>query len=105
VTAHNVTRPLLCSQVVVAVVIRVKERLATDGQTKLEAHLGVAYEVAVLFAIVHDRESGQTQRTGFRGGLDHESHLRRVLDLEVEVRPEASGPLKDLKDGLEDPRG
>jgi hypothetical protein len=39
-------------------VIRVKERLATDGQTYLEAHLGVAHEFAVLFAVVRDRDSG-----------------------------------------------
>ena len=70
------------------------------GKTKLKTHLRVTHEVAILFAIVSYGNSSQSNRPRLRCGLDDKGHIRRVLDLEVERGPVASGPLKDAKNGL-----
>ena len=69
-------------------------------QSKLETHLRVAHEVAVLFAVVTDRDSGESARAGLVGGLDHQRHIGRVLDLEVQAVVPTSGLFEDAKDGL-----
>jgi len=68
--------------------------------SKLETHLRVTHEVAILFAIVTDRDSGKPTRAGFIGRLDHQRHIRRVLDLEVQAVVPTSGLFEDLKEGL-----
>src|SRR6266702_1142811 len=46
------------------------------------------------------RDGGKSQRPRLRRGFDDERHIGRVLDFEVEGGPIASGPLKDVKNGL-----
>jgi hypothetical protein len=57
---------LLDADVIISPVVRNE----TDSQTKriaqLETHLRVAHEVAVLFAVVRDREASQSKGAGFR---------------------------------------
>src|SRR6185437_13342535 len=60
------TRILLSAGVVVAKVERAEFRFQPQWTAPLEAHLRVAHEVAVLFAIVRDGESGLAARAGFR---------------------------------------
>jgi len=67
---------------------------------KLETHLRVAHEVAILFAVVTDREGGKPTQAGFIGRLNHERHIRRVLDLEGEAVVPTSGLFEDCEDGL-----
>jgi hypothetical protein len=56
--------------------------------------------IAALFAVVTDRDCGKPTRAGFAGRLDHQRHIRRVLDLEVKAVVPTSGLFEDLKDGL-----
>src|SRR6266851_759796 len=69
VAAHNVAAPLLDDNVVVAPVPRVKVLASRHAQ--LEAHLRVAHEVAVLFAVVTNGDGWQPHRAGLVQCLDH----------------------------------
>jgi len=98
VAAHDVTAPLLDAQIIVAKIERGQVR--DSGHTKLEAHLRVAHEVAVLFAIVSNGKRGESNRAGLVDRLDDKLHVRDVVDLEIEAGVPPSGHLEDLKDGL-----
>ena len=69
-------------------------------KAKLETHLRVTHRIAVLFAVVTDRDGGKSARAGFVGRLDHQRHKGRVLDLEIKAVVPPSGLFEDLKDGL-----
>jgi hypothetical protein len=56
IAVHHVLAPLLHAEIIIAVVERGKMRLTC--KTKLEAHLRVTHEVAVLFAVVRDSRAG-----------------------------------------------
>src|SRR5581483_2325887 len=88
VAAYDVPAPLLHADIVVAVVVGAKVR--STSEAKLETHLGVAYRVAVLLAVVSDGKRRQTARPGLVHGLDDEGHVGRVFDLEVEAGTPAS---------------
>jgi hypothetical protein len=90
--------PLLYAYMVVSVIKSVQVRPCRE--TKLETHLGVAREVAVLFSVVTDRDCGKTAWARLVGGLDDQSHIRRVLDLEVQAVVPTSGLFENAKDGL-----
>ena len=57
---------------------------------------GVAHEVAVLFAVVTDRDDGKPTRAGFIGRFDDQRHIGRVLNLEVKGGPESSGQFENV---------
>ena len=59
--ARDKAAPLLFADVIVAPVKRIEVR--PTCQTKLETHLRVAHGIAVLFAVVTDRDSGESART------------------------------------------
>src|SRR5260370_30282885 len=83
VSAHNVAAPLLDGDVVVAPVPRIKVRAFRHA--KLEAHLRVAHEVAVLFAVVTNGKRGEPHRTGLVHRLDDQLHIGRVIDLDMKA--------------------
>ncbi len=96
--ADNGAAPLLYADIVVSVIEGVQ--VWPVRESKLETHLRVAHEVAVLFAVVTDRDSGKTARAGLVGRLDDQRHIGRVLDLEVKAVVPTSGLFENAKDGL-----
>jgi len=72
----------------------------SSGKPKLEAHLRIAHEVAVLQTIVRDGERRQPHGAGFVHGFDDQLQVGRVLDLEVQAVVPTSGLSEDVKDGL-----
>jgi len=98
VAAHNVAAPLLDGDVVVAPVPRVKVRASRHA--KLEAHLRIAHEVAVLCAVVTNGDGWQSHRAGLVHRLDDQLHVGRVFDLEVQAVVPTSGLFEDCEDGL-----
>src|SRR5579859_5797224 len=96
--AHKSAAPLLDGNVVVAPVPRIKVR--DSLRAKLEAHLRVAHEVAVLFAIVTNGDGWQSHRARLIHRLDHQLHVRRIVDLKVEAGVPPAGHLEDCEDGL-----
>ncbi len=67
---------------------------------QLEAHLRVAHEVAILFAVVRDREATQTERAGFRYRFNNKRLIGRVLDAQIQFAPIASRLSEELKNGF-----
>jgi hypothetical protein len=59
VVTDHVAAPLLHAHVIVAVVEGVQ--VCASSSAKLETDLRVAQEVAILFAVVRDRDSGESQ--------------------------------------------
>ena len=51
--AYKVPAPLLYAYEIVSVVVGIEFAVS-----KLETHLGIAHEVAILFAVMRDRDSG-----------------------------------------------
>ena len=98
VVAHDVAAPLLDGNVIVTPVPRIEMSAARHAE--FEAHLGIAHEVAVLFAIVSDGKRGEPHRAGLVHRLDDKLHVGGVVDLEIEAGVPPSGHLEDLKDGL-----
>src|SRR6266851_6617493 len=98
VATHNIPAPLLDGNVVVAPVPRVKVRASRHA--KLEAHLRIAHEVAVLFAVVTNGDGWQSHRAGLIHRLDHQLHVRRIVDLEMEAGVPPTGHLDNCEDGL-----
>ena len=67
-------------------------------QSKLETHLWVSHQVAILFAVMgRQRDCRKTAWPGFVSSLDDQSHIRRVLDFEVQAVVPTSGLLEDLR--------
>src|SRR5665213_1924587 len=89
---------LLDSEIVVAEVERSKVR--SYRKAKLETHLGVTHEVAVLFAIVSNGQDRQSTRARLIGRLDHQRHKGRVFDAEIKAVVPPSGLFEDFEDGL-----
>jgi hypothetical protein len=54
---------------------------------KLETHLRVAREIAILFTVVTDREDREPTRAGFVGRLNDQRHIGRFFGI-----PESSLP-------------
>ena len=79
---------------------RTRIRCAPPARPSSKHISGSRMSVAVLFAIVSDRNCGQSHRAGLVHRLDDKLHVRRVVDLEVEAGVPPSGLLDDLKDGL-----
>ena len=98
VVANDGAAPLLHANVIVAVVEGAQIWLVDES--KLETHLRVAHEVAILFAVVTDRDCGESAWAGFVGRFDDQRHIRRVLDLEVKAVVPTSGLFEDAKNGL-----
>jgi len=94
----DVAAPLLDGNIIVAPVPRVQMRFPIDA--KFEAHLRVAHEVAVLFAIVRDGEGRKSQRARLVHRLDDKLHVWRVVDLEIQAGVPPAGLLEDCEDGL-----
>jgi hypothetical protein len=69
--------------------------VCATGQPKLETHLGFSHEVAILYAVVRNRESRQPQWTGLTHGLDHPFDEGRVLDLELHAGVPTAGLFED----------
>src|ERR1700744_5446080 len=61
------SRSLLDGDIVVSPVVR--NQVRSCGLANLETHFRVPNGVAVLFAVVRDRQSGQTERAGLVHGL------------------------------------
>ena len=71
---------LLHPRIIIAKVVRVKRLYPAVLDLHLEAHLGVAHEVAVLLPVVADGQGREAARAG-ADVLDRQSHKRLVLDL------------------------
>jgi len=85
-----------------AVIVPPIERvqMCAPGKTKLETHLRVTHEVAVLFAVVGHGKRGKSHRAGLVHRLDDQLHIGRVIDLEVKAVMPTSGLPEDVEDGL-----
>src|SRR5581483_11528912 len=91
-------RPLLAGDVVVAEVERIE--VHASGEAKLEQHLGVAHGIAVLFAVVRNGYGEETTRARLVDGFDHQRHIGRVHDAQVEAGIPASRGLEDPENGV-----
>jgi hypothetical protein len=91
---------LLDADVIIAPVVRNETETQAERIAQLETHLRVAHEVAVLFAVVRDREASQTNGAGFRYRFNHKRLIGRVLDAEIQFTPIASRFFEELKDGF-----
>src|ERR1700728_685426 len=74
--------------------------MRSTRKAKLEAHLGIAHGIAVLFAVVRDGDCRKSHRAGLIHPLDDKLHVWRVVDLEVQAGMPSPDHLEDLKDGL-----
>ena len=99
VGAGDEPAPLLTADVVVAVVEGIEVGNAS-GEAQFEAHLRVAHQVAVLFAVMCDGEGGKTTRSGLVHCLDDQWHERCVVNGEGKAGVPTPGASEDVEDGL-----
>jgi hypothetical protein len=81
---------LLDTDVIISPVVRNETDTQAKRIAQLETHLRVAHEVAVLFAVVRDREASQTKGAGFGYRFNDKRLIGRVLDAHIEFTPIAS---------------
>lgn len=74
--------------------------MCASCKTKLEAHLRVTHQVAVLVAVVGNGDSWKAARARLVGGLDDKRHVRFVAYLEVKAGMPSPGPLDKFQNGL-----
>src|SRR5258705_13200540 len=98
VAANNVRARLLAGKVVIAQAPRIKVRASRHA--KLEAHLRVAHEVAVLFSVVTNGDGWKSHRAGLIQSFDHQRQIGNVLNIEVEAGVPTTGHLEDCEDGV-----
>ena len=91
---------LLNADVIISPVVRNETDTQAKRIAQLETHLRVAHEVAILFAVVRDREASQTKGAGFRYRFNDKRLIGRVLDAEIQFTPIASRLFEELKNGL-----
>jgi hypothetical protein len=96
--AHDIAAPLLHGGVIVTPVPRVEA--CASPHAKLETHLRVTHDVALLFGIMSNRDSWKPTRAGLAHRLNHKLHVRRVVDLEMQAGVPTSGLLDEVQDGF-----
>ena len=67
VVVSDETAPLLDAYIVIAPIERIEGTITAH----FKKHLRVAHGIAVLFAIVTNRDRGKSARPGFVGRFDH----------------------------------